>query len=572
MMVRKGTRGLQFAVAGAAIACVMFSAGSPALLASDDAASAAGTAPAAAPSATGAAALTEHVQVTATRLPGSTEQVPASITVVSRDDLMLRGARDLTSALALVAGVSIAPGGDGGPASSVPEFWGLREFDAFLLTVDGVPWGGAFAPALPTLDLSNVDRIEVLRGAAPVMYGATSFVGVINVIRRDAGEGKTTASVAGGSYGTALANVETALPAAGSLKSSISADLADQGFKDDRTEVKRGLFHWQGAMPGAGGTWRFHAGGIFQRQDPASPRILEGDEITSQVPLDANVNPEGSHIDEDRYVADTNYAHKVGSGDWTTTFSAIHSDASILRGFLTDITAPTDNANGFRQDITTTDLYFDSHLTSAPSKDLKFIYGVDFLHGGGYAQGGDFDYTVNLDGSNPPSGGALPSQADVQISDHRNFAGLYGQAFWTPAPRWNIEVGARANHTSETRRVYANEFGVGVTTASDELSRWRGSGTAGVTYTAWQEKNDVVRFFADYRNTYKPAVIDFGLDADPEILDPETGHSYEVGAKSRLHDGRVGFEVTAFQMELQNIVVAQDVGGVPGLTNAGEER
>jgi outer membrane receptor protein involved in Fe transport len=141
--------------------------------------------------ATGAPAptLTEHVQVTATRLPESTEQVPASITVLTRDDLVLRGARDLTSALALVAGISIAPGGDGGPASSVPEFWGLREFDAFLLTVDGVPWGGAFAPALPTLDLSNVDRIEVLRGAAPVMYGATSFVGVINVIRRDAGEG-----------------------------------------------------------------------------------------------------------------------------------------------------------------------------------------------------------------------------------------------------------------------------------------------------------------------------------------------------------------------------------------------
>src|SRR5262245_17336772 len=220
MMVRVGTRWLEIAMVKAIIVCVMLGAGPLAASASDDAASSASAAPAAtpAPSATAAAPLAEHVQVTATRLPESTEQVPASITVLSRADLVLRGARDLTSALALVAGISIAPGGDGGPASSVPEFWGLREFDAFLLTVDGVPWGGAFAPALPTLDLSNVDRIEVLRGAAPVMYGATSFVGVINVIRRDAGEGKTTASVAGGSYGTALANVQSALPAAGSLK------------------------------------------------------------------------------------------------------------------------------------------------------------------------------------------------------------------------------------------------------------------------------------------------------------------------------------------------------------------
>ena len=83
--------------------------------------------------------------------------------------------------------MSIAPGGDAGPASSVPSLWGLREFDAFLLVVDGVPAGGAFTPALASLDLSNVERIEVLKGGAPVNYGATSFVGVIQIIHYRAG-------------------------------------------------------------------------------------------------------------------------------------------------------------------------------------------------------------------------------------------------------------------------------------------------------------------------------------------------------------------------------------------------
>jgi outer membrane cobalamin receptor len=54
--------------------------------------------------------------------------------------------------------------------------------------VDGVPWGGAFNPALSTLDLRDVDHIEVQRGPAPVMYGATSFVGVIQVVRRAPGQ------------------------------------------------------------------------------------------------------------------------------------------------------------------------------------------------------------------------------------------------------------------------------------------------------------------------------------------------------------------------------------------------
>ncbi len=90
--------------------------------------------------------------------------------------------RDLRTASATVA-ARAPPGGDTGPAGSVPSLWGLHEFDAFLLVVDGVPWGGAFNPAVPTLDLNDVERIEIMKGAAPVMFGATSFVGEIHVIR-----------------------------------------------------------------------------------------------------------------------------------------------------------------------------------------------------------------------------------------------------------------------------------------------------------------------------------------------------------------------------------------------------
>src|SRR4249920_3832816 len=102
----------------------------------------------------------ETVQVTASRIPEATASVPESIQVITAQELRDRGATDLKSALAMAAGVDIAPGGDGGP------------------------WGGAFNPALATLDLRDVDHIEVQRGPAPVMYGATSFVGVIQVVRR----------------------------------------------------------------------------------------------------------------------------------------------------------------------------------------------------------------------------------------------------------------------------------------------------------------------------------------------------------------------------------------------------
>src|SRR5207249_7664322 len=114
------------------------------------------------------AAHAEYVEVTAKGLHEEADTVPAMVTVVTDEEHRARAAADLRDALSSVAGVDVAPGGDGGPAGAVPEFWGLKELDAFLLVSDDVPWGGAFNPALTTLSLDDVDHVEVLRGPAPV--------------------------------------------------------------------------------------------------------------------------------------------------------------------------------------------------------------------------------------------------------------------------------------------------------------------------------------------------------------------------------------------------------------------
>ena len=66
----------------------------------------------------------------------------------------------------------------------------------------GIPSGGAFTPALATLNLANVERIEVVKGAAPVSYGATSFVGVIHVNHYAAGAGTEQVEFGIGSRGS----------------------------------------------------------------------------------------------------------------------------------------------------------------------------------------------------------------------------------------------------------------------------------------------------------------------------------------------------------------------------------
>jgi hypothetical protein len=53
------------------------------------------------------------------------------------------------------------------PAAAIPGLLGVREVDDLLLLIDGIPAGGAFIPQIEAITLNNVERIEVLRGAAP---------------------------------------------------------------------------------------------------------------------------------------------------------------------------------------------------------------------------------------------------------------------------------------------------------------------------------------------------------------------------------------------------------------------
>lgn len=522
----------------------------------------------------------ETIQVTATRTPEDVEVVPVSITVLSGDELRARGATDLATALSLVGGVTVAPGaGDAGPAGGVPELWGLREVDAYLLVVDGVPRGGAFNPDLASLDLTGVERIEILRGSAPVMFGATSFIGVIHVIHYGAGKGERRATVSGGSYGSGSASVVLPFGVDGSpWKQSLVASYDDQGFKDARTGFRRGTVLYRAARAVGEGHFSLDLEGTLLNQDPASPHPRVGTELSDEVPLDSNVNPEGAKLDQDRYQGVVRYDRPVGAARWSTTLSATHSKHDILRGFLTQVADVPDNAAGFTQDRKIDDVYFDSHLAWALGEAWHFVAGVDHLYGKGTAESVNFKYEVELTGDAPRSD-ELDRFERIDFEDTRNFTGLYLQSVWTPHPRWHVELGGRVNRTSERRSAMAEPIGDEMDAGGGDeggeasLDVTRGSGFAGVSYLAWSRGNDGLWLYADYRNTYKPAAVDFGPEAEGDILDPETAHSYEAGVKSRTMGGRLDWDLSVFRMDFDNLVVSQaSANGLPQLVNAGQER
>jgi len=502
----------------------------------------------------------ETIEVTATRIAEDVTVVPAAVTVIDGDDLQARNARDLQSALVSVAGVSIAAGGDSGPAGSVPELWGLREFDAFLLVVDGIPWGGAFNPDLPTLDLTNVDRIEILRGAAPVMYGATAFLGVIHVIHRVAGAQGSTGRITGGAYGTFGAAASLPLSQSAQLRQSITAGFDRQGYGEQRTQWGRAHVLYRAESAAAGGTLRFDVDAVQLRQDPNSPHPREGSVLTPLVPVGANHNPRDAHIDENRYQGVIGFDRR----DWTTTLAVTRSNYDIERGFLTEVATSVPNAEGFRQDRGITDIYFDSHIVRKFSPALRLIAGVDHLYGNAHTSSELFDYFVSLNGHDAPDASGIAGDDFSRMRDRRNFSGLYVNSEWTPMPRLRVDLGARLNHTAENRSTDED---------SDRRATTRGSGVIGADWQLWSRGRESIALFADYRNSFKPAAIDFGPDSEPDILNPETAVSYEAGAKGRLFAGRYRWQLSAFRMDFKNLVVSTvSDSGLPELQNAGSEQ
>ena len=539
--------------------------------------SAAAQTPSPSPSTAPFASRVEAVEVTATRMAEPVGEVPAAIEIQPGSELRDRGATDLRTALAFATGVDMAQGGDAGPASFVPEFWGLKEFDAFLLVVDGVPSGGAFNPALTTLNLTDLDRIEVLRGAAPVMYGATSFVGVIHVVHTAAGKTERRANLSAGNFGSFSGNFNTSLPRWSGWDSSLNIDGAREGFKDERTGFRRGHALWRNQRALWAGRFRFDIDLALVNQDPASPHVRQGASLSTVTPLDANYNPGGAYLDNRRGTLSLSYDRPLGAKDgssvWTTTVSASRATFGLFRGFLSAVSNAPPNAHGYREHIGLTDGYFDTHIVKKPVPQVKIVAGLDHLLGLGDAKGASFAYFAPLDGLTAATV-AEPTLLDQTINDVRNFTGLYGFLEWNPTAKLRLEGGLRLNHTAEEHGM--NEVKGQASNGEDKTSHTKPSGSAGATLTAWQKGADSVRFFAAYKNTFKPAAIDFGIgETEPAgegLLKPETAVSYEGGLKTRFAQGRLSFEVSAFQMDFENLVIARTVNAFPSLTNSGKQR
>jgi vitamin B12 transporter len=142
----------------------------------------------------------DPIVITAARYETSVSREGKAISVITEEDINRSGKKNLADVLEAVAGVTITRSGSEGSIANV-YIRGSKSGNV-LIMIDGVrvsdPTSAGNLFNISGITSSNIERIEVVRGAMSSMYGAEASGGVINIItKKGAGKKLTLAGEAG---------------------------------------------------------------------------------------------------------------------------------------------------------------------------------------------------------------------------------------------------------------------------------------------------------------------------------------------------------------------------------------
>ena len=163
----------------------------------------------------------EKTVVTATRTETPVENLPISVSIITRDDIEKIHAKTVDDVLNKVAGVLIKrnKGLSNTGSHTTISMRGTASSSRVLVLKDGIPQDGI--PLNSTyigsvnfwgvMSVEDIEKIEIARGASSALYGSSAMGGVINIITRPARE-KTSGSVSfeGGTFDTYIGNANIA--------------------------------------------------------------------------------------------------------------------------------------------------------------------------------------------------------------------------------------------------------------------------------------------------------------------------------------------------------------------------
>lgn len=151
---------------------------------------------------TGETVMLDEVDVTASRAPLTGGHAARIVNVLGRDEIAAAPVQSVNDLLKYAAGVDVRQRGPIGAQTDISIRGGTSEHIAVLLNGINIcdPQTGHNALDLP-VDISEIERIEVLEGPAGRAYGTSSLVGVINIVTKLGAKSCADVHAEGGSFG-----------------------------------------------------------------------------------------------------------------------------------------------------------------------------------------------------------------------------------------------------------------------------------------------------------------------------------------------------------------------------------
>lgn len=201
-----------------------------------------------------------EVVVSAQRTPVVQSQLMRVVQVITRAEIEQAPASDLAGLLEHLRGVDIRQRGAFGMQADISIRGGT--FDQTLILLNGVnltdPQTGHHNLNLP-VDLSSIERIEVLQGPGARIFGPNAFNGAINIITAEPGKQEASASLSAGQFGFVQASSSASV-----ITGKVNHHIAASGIRSDgyieNTDFKNGNLFYRVMIPVGDASFDVQAG------------------------------------------------------------------------------------------------------------------------------------------------------------------------------------------------------------------------------------------------------------------------------------------------------------------------
>lgn len=449
------------------------------------------------------------VVVSATRSEQPTVPTPASITVITEQEIAQSGARNISELLKGKSGIQVSDKFGDGTSGAVFDMRGFGDaaVSNTLIMVDGRRLNNAAdmgAPDVSTIALKDIERIEIIKGSAGTLFGNQAVGGVINIITRRPQEFHADVNLAVGSYDSRSLTASVSDSFNNGVSYRFSAEKRESDNYRDNSDVDyKNIF---GRID-----YEYSGGGVFgEFYQVDEEREMPGALSLAQMEVDRRQSTKTDYSNTDTELSRLGFSHYI-SDDWNFDAELSHRDVDNESRYG----ATTSNQN--REVYTLTPRF----VGSVP------INGSEAL----FTLGSDFEFTDYKISS--PFGVTDVNQA---------IYALYLQAVIPINEKWSITGGAR-------RAIVKNDItDTSAFPNGEDLDDAVTVGTIGLVYQPTQSW----RWFARADENFRFAKADEHnfTAAGTTGLKNQTGISYEIGGE--WSNNSASIKATAYRLNLNN--------------------